>query len=52
MDYLFLLCGRRPATGTFRYMDLGGRTALLTGATGGLGSRLRRRSLRVARSSS
>jgi short-subunit dehydrogenase len=37
MDYLFLLCGRRPATGTFRYMDLGGRTALLTGATGGLG---------------
>src|ERR1700741_4087934 len=37
MDYLFMLCGRRPATGTFRYMDLGGRTALLTGATGGLG---------------
>src|SRR6478672_6257532 len=37
MDYPFLLCGRRPAAGRFRYMDLGGRTALLTGATGGLG---------------
>jgi hypothetical protein len=32
MDYLFLLCGRRPATGTFRYML---RPESWTGLAGG-----------------